>query len=211
MGLILKTFVGDVIMDSNILEPYKTKSRIKLLVYYIRQDDPKKCTAVHLQKMGKIEMIHKAGNLPRNAVLLNPFSLKALSIEDLPIMQTKGLIGLDCSWVAAKKVFGIEEDNELQIKSKGSWRFTDRILPYLLAANPVNYGKPCQLSTAEALAAGLYIVGYKEDAINLLDGFKWGESFFALNYELLEAYAEAKSSLDVVKIQNDYLDSIYKK
>ncbi len=198
-------------MNINASGSFKTRSGIKLLVYYVRQDDPKKCTAVHLHKMGKVEMISKAGNLPRNAVLLNPFSLKALSIEDLPMIQTKGLIGLDCSWVAAKEVFGIEENNELQLKSKGSWRFTDRILPYLLAANPVNYGKPCQLSTAEALAAGLYIVGYKEDAHNLLDGFKWGESFFALNYELLEAYAEAKSSLEVVKIQNDYLDIIYNK
>lgn len=198
-------------MNSDPQKPYKTESGVKLLVYYIRQDDPKKCTAVHLNKMGKVEMISKAGNLPKNAVLLNPFSLKALSIEDLPAIQTKGLIGLDCSWVSAKKVFGIEDGDEVRLKSKGSWRFIDRILPYLLAANSVNYGKPCQLSTAEALAAGLYIIGYKKDARSLLNGFKWGESFFALNFELLEAYADAKSSLEVVQIQNDYLDTIYKK
>jgi len=211
MGFVLKTFFGVVRMNSDTPKPYKTESGVKLLVFYIRQDDPKKCTAVHLNKMGKVEMVHKAGYLPRNAVLLNPFSLKALSIEDLPAIQTKGLIGLDCSWVSAKKVFGIEVGDEIQLKSKGSWRFVDRILPYLLAANPVNYGKPCKLSTAEALAAGLYIVGYKKDARYLLDGFKWGENFFALNFELLEAYADAKSSLEVVKIQNDYLDTIYKK
>lgn len=198
-------------MNPDTVKPFKTESGIKLLVYYVRQDDPKKCTAVHLQKMGKVEMIQKVGNLPKNAVLLNPFALKALSIEDLPMIQTKGLIGLDCSWIFAKKVFGIEEGIEVQLKNKGSWRFTDRILPYLLAANPVNYGKPCQLSTAEALAAGLYIVGYKKDARYLLDGFKWGEGFFTLNFELLEAYADAMSSKEVVKIQNDYLDTIYKK
>ncbi|MHA1532074.1 MAG: DUF367 family protein [Candidatus Heimdallarchaeota archaeon] len=198
-------------MHSDTRRPYKTESGIKLLVYYIRQDDPKKNTAVHLHKMGKIDLVHKAGNLPRNAVLLNPFSTKALSIEDLPAIQTKGLIGLDCSWVSAKKVFGIEEGNEVQLKSKGGWRFVDRILPYLLAANPINYGKPCKLSTAEALAAGLYIVGYKKDARYLMDGFKWGENFFALNFELLEAYADAKRSLEVVQIESDYLDTIYKK
>ncbi|MCK5183826.1 MAG: hypothetical protein KAQ95_05935, partial [Candidatus Heimdallarchaeota archaeon] len=116
-------------MNSDPQRPYKTESGVKLLVYYIRQDDPKKCTAVHLNKMGKVELVHKAGNLPRNAVLLNPFSTKALSIEDLPVIQTKGLIGLDCSWVSAKKVFGIEEGNEVQLKSTRSWRFVDRILP----------------------------------------------------------------------------------
>ena len=107
MGFVLKTFFGVVRMNSETPKPYKTESGIKLLVFYIRQDDPKKCTAVRLNKMGKVEMVHKAGYLPRNAVLLNPFSLKALSIEDLPAIQTKGLIGLDCSWVSAKKVFGI--------------------------------------------------------------------------------------------------------
>lgn len=211
MSFAPKTILGVDRMNSDPQKPYKTESGIKLLVYYIRQDDPKKCTAVHLNKMGKVELVHKAGNLPRNAVLLNPFSTKALSIEDLPAIQTKGLIGLDCSWVSAKKVFGIEEGNEVQLKSTRSWRFVDRILPYLLAANPVNYGKPCKLSTAEALAAGLYIVGYKKDARYLMEGFKWGENFFALNFELLEAYADAKSSLEVVQIQNDYLDTIYKK
>ncbi len=186
-------------------------SGIRLLIYSTKQDDPKKCTAEKLARLGKATLVYHASDLPKNSVLLNPFCTQALSVEDLPAMLTKGLVGLDCSWVKAKEVFGVEEPHEQTVKKKGGWRFINRILPYLLAANSVNYGKPCMLSTAEALAASLYIVGYKEEAMDLLNGFKWGEGFFTLNYELLEAYSKAKNSLEVVKIQNDYLDTIYNK
>jgi pre-rRNA-processing protein TSR3 len=78
-------------------------------------------------------------------------------------------------------------------------------VPFLIAANPVNYGKPLKLTCAEALAATLFITGYAEEAHTLLNKFKWGQSFYTVNKELLQQYSQCKSSAEVVKIQNDYI------
>ena len=54
-------------------------------------------------------------------------------------------------------------------------------VPYLLATNPVNYGKPWKLNCVEALAAAFYITGYEDYGRRLLEDFGWGESFWNVN------------------------------
>ncbi len=165
---------------------------MELIVYNARECDPKRCTAVRLHRAGKVRMVYKLTDLPSGAVLLDPFAQKALSKADAAAAETHGLVALDCSWKKIKTVEGLK-------------RMVARSLPYLVAANPTYYGRPTTLSTAEALAAALFIMGDRERAKEMLAGFKWGKTFFELNREPLEAYAGASDSGEVVAVQQQFV------
>lgn len=166
---------------------------MKLIVYNARECDPKKCTAVRLHRVRKIQMVFRPRDLPSGAILLDPFAEKALSQEDAEIARKHGLAALDCSWKHVKQIPDMVK------------RLEPRSLPYLIAANPTHYGRPTILSTAEALAAALFILGEKEMASDILSHFKWGKVFFELNREPLESYAKAKNSSEVVATQDQFM------
>ena len=169
---------------------------IPVHVYYAAQDDPKKNTALRLQKHGKAQLFDDVRKAPKHAVLLNPFAKKALSREDLEDMRRHGLLALDCSWKQAEEAFPV---------LLGQTR--SRALPFLVAANPINYGKPFVLSTAEALGAALYIVGEARKARDLLSALPFGDNFLALNKLPLEDYAKCETSAEVVAAQALYIDT----
>ena len=58
----------------------------------------------------------------------------------------------------------------------------------------------------EAISATLYITRFKDEARDLMNGFKWGHTFLELNHDLLEAYSEVDTSAEVVKVQNEFLE-----
>jgi pre-rRNA-processing protein TSR3 len=72
----------------------------------------------------------------------------------------------------------------------------------------VNFGKLTKLTTAEALAAALYIIGLKKEAYKLLSIFKWGHTFFEINHERLETYEKAKNSTEMVKLQQAFMGNL---
>lgn len=80
-----------------------------------------------------------------------------------------------------------------------------RLLPFLVAANRINYGRPMKLNDAEAWAAALYIVGLPQQARQLLESFPYGPEFFKINAHLLDAYAACANAAEVIAVQNDYI------
>ena len=47
--------------------------------------------------------------------------------------------------------------------------------------------------------------GREDLGLQLLQQFKWGEGFFDLNRDLLEAYSKCKDAADVIRTQEQFL------
>lgn len=170
-------------------------TEMRLLAIMGREDDPKKCTAAKLVRLGELRPILPS-RVPYGAVVLDPEAEKALSKEDVGTVRSKGLLVVDVSWNKLTKFPRIR---------KG---LRHRALPFLVAANPTNFGKPQRLSSAEALAASLFILGDAERAERVMGKFKWGRTFIDINRDRLEAYASCGTSREVVDAQNRMLDAL---
>jgi len=162
---------------------------IPLFAYRDNTCDPRKCTVKKLERAGHLKIFSQLTRIPRNTLLLDPTAEKALSPAD---RHVKSITVLDCSWEV------------LDTGAVSSWRIR-RALPFLMAANPVNFGKPCKLSSIEALAAAVYILGEKARAEELLSRVGWGIRFLEVNREPLDLYSSAEDSTEVVRIQESYL------
>lgn len=167
---------------------------IPVFVYDKNQCDPKKCTAKRMLKFGLAKEAKTLHAIPKGSIVLSPFAEKALSPDDIRYAR-HGLVVMDLTWT------NIDEFP----RPKGT---NDRALPYMLASNPINWGRPMELSSAEAVMASLFILGEREQAETFLGRFNWAPEFMRLNGELLEEYSSAKDSTEVVRIQNEYIDSI---
>lgn len=162
-------------------------AQMKLLVYMFKQDDPKKCTAAKLVHFRMANSIHR---IPRKSMVLNPYSDTVLCKSDRELTDT--ITAIDCSWEKVNNTF------------KKNFPGINRRLPSLLAANPINYSKIGKLSSAEALAGALFILGFDKQAFEVMNKFKWGHTFFELNDELLKEYANAQNSAEIQHIEAEY-------
>ncbi|HEU5461002.1 MAG TPA: DUF367 family protein [Nitrososphaeraceae archaeon] len=168
---------------------------MKVFVLELKQDDPSKCTAA---KLVKFNLIQSTKFIPKDTLVLNPLSKIALSKTDNSIAPS--ICAIDCSW---------NYFNESMKKFKILKKRINRRLPLLLAGNPINYAKLGKLSTAEAIAGSLFILGFRSKAEELLNKFKWGHTFLDLNVELLELYQKQADPDAIHKIEEDYFPNLY--
>jgi pre-rRNA-processing protein TSR3 len=161
----------------------------------LKQDDPFRCTAA---KLIKFNLVRRLSYIHRDMLVLNPFATVTLSRQDAKISNS--VCAIDCSWSRAK--------DELKYR-KAAFHGIQRRLPLLLAANPTNYSRAGMLSTAEALAGSLYILGFRETAAELMNKFKWGHTFLELNANILEDYSNAESSTGIADLEQTYFPQLY--
>ncbi len=162
---------------------------IPLYAFRDNSCDPRKCTVKRMERSGLVKVLSKISRIPRNTLLLDPTAEQALSPADRPV---RSLTVLDCSW------------DLLETIPVSSWR-RRRALPFLVAANPINFGRPWKLSSVEAFAASLVILGEWEQASLVLESLGWGRRFLELNEEPLSLYSRAENSQEVLQIQNYYI------
>jgi len=161
--------------------------QLKVQVLMLRQDDPGKCTAAKLVRFGLARDVKKTSG---KTLVLDPFSARYLLPSDRSMASS--ITAIDCSWNLA--------DDAFSRKFAG----IGRRLPPLLAGNPVNYAKLNKLTTVEAISGALFVMGFREESVKLLDKFRWGHTFYALNQNLLEDYSGAELEDEIEEIASEY-------
>lgn len=87
------------------------------------------------------------GKTKFQGIILTANGKKYVSKEDLPLIE-KGICVIECSWARIDEITYVAPN--------------ERILPHMVAVNPVNFGKKFKLSCVEAIAAALALLGRRE-------------------------------------------------
>ena len=148
-------------------------------------------------RLGLMRELHVGQKFP--GVVISPKGKTILNPGDRELLEQYGAAVVECSW---KRV------DEVPFSRIGGK--CERLLPYLLPANPTNYGRPWRLNCVEALAACFYICGHREWAEEILSTFSYGEAFIDINETVLKRYAACKDEDEVKATQEAWLNKIEK-
>jgi pre-rRNA-processing protein TSR3 len=164
--------------------------------------DPKRCSGKKLMKLGLMRELHVGQK--HSGVIISPNAKQTISPADRELMEQYGAAVVECSWARVKEVPWPKIGGKCE-----------RLLPYLVAANSVNYGKPWRLNCVEALGAAFYICGHPEWAEEVLSHFSYGMAFLEINSSILKRYAACKDEEDIktteeawmARLEREYADS----
>ncbi|KAI9147841.1 pre-rrna-processing tsr3 [Paramyrothecium foliicola] len=176
-------------------DPTSRRPAFKAACWDLGHCDPKRCSGKKLMKLGLMRDLHLGQR--HNGVIITPNGKHVVSPADRELMDQYGAAVVECSWARTKEV----QWNKVGGKC-------ERLLPYLVAANTVNYGKPWRLNCVEALAAAFYICGHPDWAEQILAPFAYGESFLEINSSLLKRYAACADEAAVKKTEEEWMEKL---
>jgi pre-rRNA-processing protein TSR3 len=170
-----------------------------------------------------MKSLHFSQRFP--GVVVSPNAKLVVSPADRALIEAHGAAVVECSWARLNEIqwskFGGSSGGGSSVATSrgasgqgggrpahGGLVLCERLLPYLVAANTVNYGKPWRLNCAEALAAAFAICGHMDWAKQVLEPFAYGEAFLDINSELLERYAHCEDEAAVKNIEAEWLESL---
>ncbi|OQV02552.1 hypothetical protein CLAIMM_07733 [Cladophialophora immunda] len=159
--------------------------------------DSKRCSGKRLMHFGMMRELAVGQKFP--GVVISPNAKQILSPADRELLEQHGAAVVECSWVR------VQEVPFSRIGGK-----CERLLPYLVAANPVNYGRPWRLNCVEALAACFCICGHDDWAEIILQHFPYGKPFLEINSQLFKRYAACQNEEDIKKAEEKWLAKLEK-
>ena len=181
-------------VSGNELPPPKNPLHgLRLRMWDFEQCDPKRCTGARLARKGIFQRMPLKQSF--RGIVLSPNANVPVSPADIKIMEKTGISLIDCSWARLQ---------EIPFRQMASGHH--RLLPFMVAANSVKYGRPFKLTCAEACAATLFICGREDAAREVMKEFSYGEEFFKINHEVLSMYASCQDAEEVVAKQNEWLE-----
>ena len=146
-------------------------------------------------RLGLMRELHVGQKHP--GVVISPKAKTLLSPADRPTLEQYGAAVVEASW---KRI------DEVPFNRIGGPN--PRLLPYLIATNPTNYGRPWRLNCVEALAATFFICGHRDWAEEVLSTFSYGQAFLDINETVLKRYANCKDEEGVKKAEEEWLEKI---
>ena len=178
--------------DSPPVSTYRCKVK-KIVLFEYKQNDPKRDTGMKLARQGLVRSLRPGD--PFKGIVLSAYGRSVLSPKDESLIASAGLAAINCSWNRLDEITNVPGGNVSR----------HRKLPFLVAANPINYGKAYKLSSAEALAASRAIAGFQDDAQHLTAKFSWHTEFWKLNQDLIDEYRGCADSAAVKAVEARYV------
>jgi pre-rRNA-processing protein TSR3 len=181
--------------ENDPANPRPAKPAFKAACWDLGHCDAKRCSGKRLMRLGMMRELHVGQKFA--GVVVSPKAKKIISRQDKELMEQYGAAVVEASWKRIDEVpFG-------RIGGK-----CERLLPYLIAANQTNYGKPWRLNCVEALAACYYICGHPEWAEEILSSFSYGRAFLDINAALLKRYMACENEEEIKKAEEVWLAKI---